>query len=147
MDRVEPLTGTTGVGNQRLNSELADNRNRFESAKAPGTGGPQSPIEEALLDAIRKNPGLPEPVSQFEYRSGDKLITIPDFAFPDQKIAIFCDGYAYHGNAETLELDAKKRNEMQADGWIVLTFWGKTINKDAAACANEIFSIYRTRMT
>lgn len=146
MDRVEPLTGRTGVGNQRLNSELADNRTRFESAKAPGTGGPQSPIEEALLDAIRMNPGLPEPVSQFEYWSGEKLITIPDFAFPDQKIAIFCDGYAYHGNAETLELDAKKRNEMQSDGWIVLTFWGKTINKDATACANEIVSIYKIRM-
>lgn len=145
MDPVEPMEGKMGIGSQTLNSELNENRNRFDSKKAPGTGGPQSPIEEALLEAIGQQPGLPEPVSQFEYRVGDMLVTIPDFAYPDQKIAIFCDGYAYHGNADTLELDAKKRNVMQANGWIVLTFWGKTINKDASVCANEILSIYQAR--
>jgi hypothetical protein len=145
MEPVEPMEGKSGIGSQTLNDELKSNRDRFQSEKAPGTGGPQSPIEEVLLEAIRKHTGLPEPVSQFEYRAGEKLVTIPDFAYPDQKIAVFCDGYAYHGNADTLELDAKKRNEMQANGWVVLTFWGRTINKDPLACVHEINSIYQAR--
>lgn len=44
----------------------------------------------------------------------DRLITVPDFVWKAQKIAVYCDGFAYHGNPDTLELDAKKRNWLQS---------------------------------
>ncbi|MBC7083748.1 MAG: hypothetical protein H5T95_09725 [Firmicutes bacterium] len=46
---------------------------------------------------------------------------------------MYCDGFAYHGSPDVLELDARKRNYLQARGWVVLTYWGRTIlrNPDA----------------
>lgn len=79
-------------------------------------------------------------------RDGDRLVTVPDYAYPAQKIAIFCDGFMYHGNPETLEADAKKRNFLQAQGWVVLTFWGRTILRAPAACAHQIAEVYRRRL-
>lgn len=70
---------------------------------------------------------------------------MPDFAWPELKVAVFCDGYAYHGNPEILELDARKRNYLQTRGWVVLTFWGRTILRDPDACAREILEVYRRR--
>jgi very-short-patch-repair endonuclease len=103
-------------------------------------------IEKALLLAIREGGRLAEPVSQFEVSDGaGKLLTIPDFAYPDRRIAIYCDGFAYHGNRETLESDARKRNLLQAMGWTVLTFWGRQILRDPAACEGQIWQCYQFR--
>lgn len=74
-----------------------------------------------------------------------RLVTVSDFAWPDQKVAVFCDGYAYHGDPETLELDAKKRNFLQARGWIVLTFWGRNILKQVDECARSILQVLGSR--
>lgn len=72
-----------------------------------------------------------------------------DFAYTDARIAIFCDGFAFHGNPNTLDLDARKRNFLQSKeggGWVVLTYWGKTVLRDPDACAREIEKVYRKRM-
>ena len=88
------------------------------------------------------------PVAQYEIRDREKLVTVPDFAYPDERIAVFCDGFAFHGDAKTLELDARKRNWLQSrEGgqWIVLTYWGRTITRDPHACAREIAAIHLHR--
>lgn len=102
-----------------------------------------TPIERALLEAMKVGHRLPEPVAQHEIRRPDgSLITVPDFVFLDKKIAIYCDGYAYHGDRETLEKDAAKRNEIQAMGWKVVVFWGRTILNSPEACEAQIWRIY-----
>lgn len=129
-------------------AEEARRRELEAAGRLPGQRGPQSPIESRLLEALQKIPDLPVPVVQYEIRDGDRLVTVPDFAYPDEHIAIFCDGFAFHGNAETLELDARKRNWLQSkDGgeWIVLTYWGRTIMRDAKPCAREIADTHRRR--
>ena len=47
----------------------------------------------------------------------DMPLTIPDFAFPDIQIAIYCDGF-----------DPAQDNRLR--GWIVLRFAGSQINSD-----------------
>ena len=98
---------------------------------------------------MKKISGVPLPVPQYEIRRPDGgLETVPDFAYPDQKIAVFCDGYAYHANPNTLALDAKKRNWLQTKqggGWLVLTYWGRTILRNPDMCAQEISDILRQR--
>jgi very-short-patch-repair endonuclease len=44
-----------------------------------------------------------------------------------------------------LELDAGKRNLLQARGWVVLTYWGRTILRDADGCAAQVAQVYRGR--
>jgi very-short-patch-repair endonuclease len=103
--------------------------------------GLESHIEQRLLEAIR-TAGLPEPVCQFAFHDeACQLITIADFAYPDHHVAIYCDGYAWHGTAEKLAGDAQKRNHIQSLGWRVLTFWGRTILAYPDRCARQIANV------
>lgn len=98
-----------------------------------------SPIEKALAAAIRVDGRIPFPTAQHEVRNGDgSVLTVPDFAYPDRKIAIYCDGFAFHGNVDTLSADASKRNTLQSLGWLVLTFWGRQILRNPTRCVDEI---------
>lgn len=105
-----------------------------------------TPIENHLLSAIRAKGRLPEPVAQHEVRGDDGvLITVPDFAYLDERIAIYCDGFAYHGNVEQLSSDARKRNYLQSKGWVVLTFWGRQILRDPDSCESQIWQCLQFR--
>ena len=94
------------------------------------------------MAALARIPGLPSPERELEIVDGGRLITVPDFAWEDAKLAVYCDGFATHGKVETLELDAGKRNLLQARGWLVLTYWGRTILRDADGCAAQIAQVY-----
>lgn len=103
-------------------------------------------IEKALLEAIRQGGRLPDPLPQFEIADeAGKRLTVPDFAYPDRRIAIYCDGFAYHGNREALESDARKRNLLQAMGWTALTFWGRQILRDPGGCESQIWQCFQYR--
>ncbi len=126
-----PVSGQAGDGMRRTRTWLENNT---DGQRTVGT-----PIELALETAIRVDGRLPAPVAQFEVRNTDgSLLTIPDFAYPDRRIAIFCDGFRFHGNAATLSEDARKRNRLQAMGWLVLTFWGRQILGDPTRCVDEL---------
>ncbi len=127
---------------QRATVNWLDGLN-IEQTKTPTA---DTVIEKALLDAIRNRGRLPEPSAQYEIpdRTGKRL-TVPDFAYPDRRIAIYCDGFAYHGNREALESDAQKRNLLQSMGWAVLTFWGRQILRNPAACEEQIWQCYQFR--
>ncbi|HXF73893.1 MAG TPA: DUF559 domain-containing protein, partial [Actinomycetota bacterium] len=61
-----------------------------------------------------------------------------DFAWPDLRVAVYCDGYQFHGDRDTLELDAAKRNFLAQRGWTVLTYWGRQILNHPDRCARQI---------
>jgi hypothetical protein len=149
MESVSAERVVAGAGVKGLEKMLDQRREELRaSGKTPGTRGPQSPIEARLLEVLLAVPDLPPPVAQYEVRDGERLVTIPDFAYPDERIAIFCDGFAFHGNPETLELDAGKRNWLQSkEGgeWVVLTYWGRTIMRDPGSCVQEIARTLRQR--
>lgn len=136
-----PRAGRAGDGRD-LSVEWLE-KVKVETKAVPTAG---TPIETRLVEAIRAAGRLPEPLAQYSI-IGDsgKLLTVPDFAFPDRRIAIYCDGFAYHGNRETLGSDAQKRNALQGKGWAVLTFWGHQILRDAAACERQIWQCYQFR--
>src|SRR5262249_22386184 len=104
-------------------------------------------IERKLAEAIAAGGRLPVPAKQREFRSGDVLITVADFAYEDEKIAIYCDGFAFHGSAEKLAADAQKRNHLQSQGWLVLTFWGQTILRNPERCEEQIWRALMHRRT
>lgn len=106
--------------------------------------GCESEIEERLLQALY--PGL-GPNSQGDLRSQYKIdyyqdlpVTLPDFAFPDAKIAIYCDGYEYHSDSDSFQKDRQQSRELQLKGWIVLRFGGAEILNDTEAV---VFTIQR----
>lgn len=131
----DPFESATGEGHKQTRQKIDE----LVAEAASQPRGPESPIEVRLLEAIRAHPNLPEPVCQHTITDENgRIITVPDFAYPDQKVAIYCDGFAYHGNQDTLVSDAEKRNRLQSDGWMVLTFWGRTILNKQESCTERI---------
>jgi hypothetical protein len=148
LDPVEPEDETFGRGAGALESMLEDRKLEAAADAEHDSRGRYRKgfIEEPLARALASVPELPPPDREFEIRDQDRVITVPDFTWPDARLAVYCDGFAFHGNPETLSLDAAKRNFLQARGWAVLTYWGRTILKDAAACATQIDGVYRQRL-
>lgn len=82
----------------------------------------------------------------------------PDIVFKSLKIAIFCDSEFWHGYdwenkkneiksnkkfwinkiERNIERDKEVNQKLTSEGWIVLRFWGKEINKNTAFCIEEI---------
>jgi DNA mismatch endonuclease Vsr len=95
----------------------------------------------------------------YHYRKNDKTVFgKPDFTFKGLKIAIFCDSEFWHGkdwekkkyehksNVEfwhkkierNIERDKEVNEKLLKEGWKVLRFWGKDIEKKLDFCVMEI---------
>ena len=80
----------------------------------------ESPMESearlAMLDG-----GLPMPVLQYVIvdRSGRKWRL--DFAWPDRKVAVEYDGFAWHSDPDSFHRDRQKRAALQEIGWAVVS--------------------------
>lgn len=82
----------------------------------------------------------------------------PDIAFIGKKVAVFCDSEFWHGFdwenkkneiksrrdfwipkiERNIQRDIEVNDELCADGWLVLRFWGKDIKKNTVVCADDI---------
>lgn len=89
----------------------------------------------------------------------------PDICFKGKKIAVFCDSEFWHGyNWEekkneikshrdfwipkierNIERDKEVNAALEADGWIVLRFWGSEIKKNVDACVDLIVATLKER--
>ena len=101
----------------------------------------ESPIERKLLwDLYPKMTEQTAKELQAQFKIDyDGGVTIPDFAFPDMKIAIYCDGFAWRaGNWVAFRRDRLQLRELQLQGWTVLRFAGSEINSDSAKVVNTI---------
>ena len=84
----------------------------------------------------------------------------PDFCFKGKKIAIFCDSEFWHGKKflegerfktnidfweakirRNIERDKEVNRRLKEEGWKVIRFWGKNIEKDTESCVLEIKKI------
>ncbi len=100
------------------------------------------------------------------YRKNVKFVFgHPDIAFIGKKVAVFCDSEFWHGYdwerrkedfkvrqdfwipkiERNMQRDKEVTEKLEADGWIVLRFWGKEIKTDAASCANKIEKAVKQR--
>ena len=101
----------------------------------------ESEIEEHLLHALYAEL---EPDSQKDLRTQhvidyyDMPLTIPDFAFPKDKIAIYCDGYEFHYKREPFQKDRQQSRDLQLQGWSVLRFTGSEILNDTESVVATI---------
>ena len=145
---VGPVDAVSGAGLQALRQMLEERGRDARAQVQTISGAPRyqrGAIEEPLGCALSRIEGLPEPNRELEIKDGDRLVTVPDFAWEDRKVAVYCDGFAVHGNVDVLALDAAKRNWLQARGWVVLTYWGRTILRDPDGCARQIADIVAQR--
>jgi len=88
----------------------------------------QSELEDTLAFHIQAA-GLPEPEREYHFCKRRWRF---DFAYPDQMIAIECEGGTWsggrHSRGQGFEDDCIKYNTAAIMGWVVLRFTGKLIN-------------------
>ena len=104
--------------------------------------------EQLMRLLLEKNDLTNGLVEQYGLKIG-KFLTIPDFAYPEHKLAIYCDGEFWHGGfhhinqsfekmkegrvkesiKKTREKDAKIHFTLWNNGWTPLRFWQRAIEK------------------
>ena len=84
----------------------------------------ESEIESHLLGALYPNLG-PDAQKEIEAQHMidyyDMPVTLPDFAFPYLRIAIYCDGYEYHWERDPFQKDQASIEGAAVTGLVRLT--------------------------
>ena len=81
---------------------------------------------EDIYLRISREAGFPEPVQQLEVRTSDGwFVCRCDFGYPEVMLAIFIDGFSYHGDGQAFQTDRVQGNELNLMGWRYLrfTYW------------------------
>ena len=108
----------------------------------------ESEIESHLLGALYPNLG-PDAQKEIEAQHMidyyDMPVTLPDFAFPYLRIAIYCDGYEYHWERDPFQKDRQQARALQLQGCLVLRFAGTEIMNDTEAVVLTIEQAIRRK--
>ncbi|MGI8316201.1 endonuclease domain-containing protein [Halobacillus mangrovi] len=92
----------------------------------------ESYIEKRLYNGLVKCGMIPR--AQFEAGRNYRI----DLSFPESKIAIECDGKAFHSSPAQKAHDRKKDRYLRSQGWTVLRFSGSMINRELSRVIGEI---------
>lgn len=63
-----------------------------------------------------------------------------DFAYPEHKVAIEGDGFAFHSDREVFEHDRRRQNALVLAGWVVLRFTWRQIVREPAFVVEQVRS-------
>lgn len=84
----------------------------------------ESALESRILRWL-KRARLPQPVTQYRFVVGSRELRF-DLAFPEKRIAIELDGFAFHGQRERYEQDRERDALCIVAGWRVLRFTARS---------------------
>jgi very-short-patch-repair endonuclease len=108
--RLQELGGPGRAGSTRLR--------RILDGRGKGAAPLEFPLEVKMWRFLKKS-RLPRPVRQHEVRISGRRYRI-DFAWPDRKVALECDGYDTHGGRVAFRRDRRKLAALSSDGWLVI---------------------------
>lgn len=96
-----------------------------------GEGAPPGSHFARLMATVLEDAGLPSPV--FEHPVLDYFL---DLAWPDQRVAVECDGRVAHEYEGAFEHDRLRLNRIRLSGWLVLQYpWCRFRDEPAAVVA------------
>lgn len=89
----------------------------------------ESPLETRVRRALRASK-LPPPRLQHSLFDEDgRYVVRVDFAWPRHRVALHCDGFAWHGRRRQFELDAAQRSRLAALDWVSLIVTHRSLSK------------------
>ncbi|MFN4152712.1 MAG: endonuclease domain-containing protein [Candidatus Sericytochromatia bacterium] len=107
--------------------------NQWALAKPSSYG---SDIEKILGEALKKK-NIPF-IQQQEIFNQGILLTVLDFYIESANLAIYCDGFQYHYDKDSVIKDRKQDRTLQLLGYKVLRFTGSEIVGNVDECIWEI---------
>jgi very-short-patch-repair endonuclease len=122
------LVGYPGVG-------------RLREVAGTLTLGAQSAGERRLIQILRDS-GITGWTANAPVLLAGRRIVI-DVAFPEQRVALEFDGWAFHSGAEAFQHDRERQNLLANDGWLVLRFTWADLDDPAAVIAQILAALER----
>jgi very-short-patch-repair endonuclease len=107
--RLDALGGSGRPGTARLEQFLARR----------GDGRALESVLEGKVWSLLQRSGLPLPARQHWVTTTGGRYRL-DFAWPDRKLALECDGWEHHGDRIAFGKDRDRLSELVASGWRVL---------------------------
>ncbi|GEM_PF-4369458 len=135
--------GKTGVYSEETINKIREARSRQRITQ-------KNTKPEILMRELLKKENLTEGlVEQYSLKIG-KILTIPDFVYPEHKLAIYCDGEFWHGGfhhinqsfdkmkegrikegiKKTMKKDEQVHYMLWENGWVPLRFWQHDIEEN-----------------
>lgn len=144
-DAVESALLRSQVSLDELKSLSADKR--FVGApalrKILALRGDSAALESKLeLEFIRilRKARVPIPQRQHIVTLNGKSFRI-DFAYPDLKLGIECDGYRYHAGRSAMDSDVRRANEFSLGGWSILHFTATDLKQPKAVVGTVVKAV------
>ena len=92
---------------------------RLLDSRPPGYTPRRSPLELKVWRSLKKA-RLPEPVYEHPVETPSGVVLRPDFSYPEQKVAIECESYRYHGGRKVWLRDIRRYKLLRRMGWTVI---------------------------
>lgn len=121
--------GVRGRSAAALAEILADCANREKAL--------ESALEVRMWHLLRKA-GMPTPRGGYEFRDDHGQPGRIDIAYPDEGIAIECDGFEHHGTREAFETDRLRTQRLTALGWRVFQVSSKQLDEQPADVVKRV---------
>ena len=93
---------------------------------------------ETQVDAWRRDYGFPRPVFQHWVELPDYGPARLDFAYPDVKVGVEADSYAWHSGRDAFERDRTRISEFASLGWIIIQTTLREIRRHPDRVANRL---------
>jgi len=145
--RSMPLTEAVAIGDSlcRGGGFTLDQLRRAAAAVPVGPGRSAIQAAARLVDGRAESvfesitrvnlaiAGLPTPRTQFEVRAPDgRWVARVDFAWPEARVVLECDGYEFHSSREAFGRDRRRWNTLSELGWrVVVVTWRDVIDDPA----------------
>jgi very-short-patch-repair endonuclease len=108
--RLDDLGGAGRAGAAELRRLLKE--------RGRGAAALESALEARVWRVIASS-DLPRPLRQYEVLLGDVTVRL-DFAWPDARVAVEADGYAFHRGRRAFVKDRVRMARLVAAGWRVI---------------------------
>jgi very-short-patch-repair endonuclease len=132
--RVLPLAEAVVVADSALRNGAVELHDLAGMARATGRGAARLRAVAALVDAksgsvlesllrvLLHGAGIPRPRTQYRIRDRGHEVARVDFCWPELRLVVEADGYAFHSSRDDYRRDRRRMNELERLGWRVLRF-------------------------
>lgn len=109
-----------------------------------GGDGPTESVLERRVEDLVLSAGLPAPRRQRTVLAGKRVRRL-DFVFPEAKVIVEADGYAWHSTPEAFEKDRERRNALTRRGYIVLQWTWRALEERPGELLAELAEVLARR--
>jgi very-short-patch-repair endonuclease len=89
----------------------------------------RSLLEARMLRLCRLHPTAPAPLVNRDLRVAGRTYET-DFRWPDRRLVVETDGFAFHGDPRSHERDRQRDQDLQLRGWRVYRFTWRQVTRE-----------------